>query len=76
MRLYMAIYALSASVRMKPLGDNLFIPKALYIWQYIAIYAIIYMAIYDNIHPKICILAVWTCILDVWTFILVYEPRF
>jgi len=30
----------------------------------------LYMAIYDHIHPGICILCVWTCILGVWTCIL------
>jgi len=30
----------------------------------------LYMAIYDHIRPKICILVVWTCIWAVWTCIL------
>ena len=28
-----------------------------------------YMPIYGHIHPKVCILGVWTCILSVWTCI-------
>ena len=42
------------------------------IWLYMRLY----MAIYDHIHPKICILGIWTCILGVWTCIRVPELVF
>jgi len=42
-----------------------------YIWLYIAVYGYIclYIAIYEQKHPKNCIWSVWPCIFDVRTCI-------